>query len=151
MQHRISAGVIVADGQRLLLVRHLRPGRYDFWVCPGGGVQGDESLQDAARREAHEETGLDIEVGPLAYIEELLQPGMRHCKFWFVGQVVGGELDAGHPEAAAEHITEAAWCSLDQLTGATVFPRVVRDRFWRDRERGFAAPIHLPLEAMQCC
>ncbi len=41
--HRISAGVIVQNEQKLLLVHHVIPGRYDFWVCPGGGVQADES------------------------------------------------------------------------------------------------------------
>lgn len=44
MTHRISAGAIVESDGRLLLVRHYRPGRYDFWVAPGGGVKGDESL-----------------------------------------------------------------------------------------------------------
>ncbi len=37
-QHRISADAIVLQGERLLLVRHVVAGRYDFWVCPGGGV-----------------------------------------------------------------------------------------------------------------
>jgi len=42
MKHRISVGVIVEQAERLLLVRHLKPGAYDFWVPPGGGVQGTE-------------------------------------------------------------------------------------------------------------
>ena len=38
----------------LLLVRH----RVFGWSCPGGHVEPDESLVDAARRELYEETGL---------------------------------------------------------------------------------------------
>jgi N-acetylneuraminate synthase len=59
-----AGDVITAD-----CVRSVRPGRYDFWVAPGGGVEGLESLEDAARREAHEETGLDVTPERLLYIE----------------------------------------------------------------------------------
>jgi hypothetical protein len=49
MQQRMSAGAIVVDvHERVLLVRHRRPGRYDIWVAPGGGVQGRKLLVDAA-------------------------------------------------------------------------------------------------------
>lgn len=39
----------------------LRPG----WSLPGGGVEYDEPLLVALVREVHEETGYEIEVGPL--------------------------------------------------------------------------------------
>lgn len=71
----------------VLLVRSVLPERYDFWVAPGGGVQGAEDLATAARREAREETGLHVSIDRLLYIEELLQPGLRTCKFWFAGRV----------------------------------------------------------------
>jgi len=46
--------LIVRDGA-VLLIRHrhgLRP-----WALPGGGVERYERMEEAARREAHEETG----------------------------------------------------------------------------------------------
>jgi ADP-ribose pyrophosphatase YjhB (NUDIX family) len=89
MQHRISAGVLVEDRERLLLVRHRRPDIYDFWVAPGGGVNGAEDLRDAARREALEECGLEVEPLQIAYIEEFWNPSQRICKFWFTARVVG--------------------------------------------------------------
>ena len=70
MRHRIAAGALVVEGDRLLLVHHRRPGAYDFWVAPGGGVSGAEELPHAAAREVVEETGLQVEVAALAYVED---------------------------------------------------------------------------------
>jgi 8-oxo-dGTP diphosphatase len=39
MKHRIAAGVIVENDNRILLVRHTKHGVYDFWVAPGGGAR----------------------------------------------------------------------------------------------------------------
>lgn len=146
--HRISAGVIVQDGSRLLLVHHVRPGRYDFWVCPGGGVKADESLEAAAKREALEETGLDVAVGRLVYIEELANPEMRIVKFWFLGAVQGGALNVVHPEAHAEHIVEACWIDPEALTGQQVFPVFLLERFRADQAAEFPEVVRLPLREM---
>jgi 8-oxo-dGTP diphosphatase len=150
MQHRISAGAIVEDAAgRLLLVRHVLPARYDFWVAPGGGVQGSEELAAAAIREVREESGLHVAIDRLAYIEEFANPETRHVKFWFTARVSGGEMSSAAPEAKAEHIVEAAWLSRSDLAARTVFPSVLTARYWDDRNRGFAAPIHLALRMME--
>ena len=149
MKHRISVGVIVEEAERLLLVRHVKAGAYDFWVAPGGGLQGTESLLIGARREVREETGLDVEPRALAYVEELVDPETRYVKFWFVGSARGGVLRADQPEAARERITEAAWLSRRELAERIVFPPVLLDRYWHDRAAGFAAPVLLPLRRME--
>lgn len=146
--HRIAAGAIVEHEGRLLMVRHVRAGRYDFWVAPGGGVQGEESLQAAAEREVLEESGLRVQVTGLRYIEELCSPEWRQVKFWFGAELLGGTLAATHPAAVAEHITEAAWLTRDELAGRTVFPPVLQQRYWQDRIGAWPAPIHLPLRPM---
>jgi 8-oxo-dGTP diphosphatase len=146
--HRISAGAIIRDGAKLLLVHHLNPGRYDFWVCPGGGVKADESLEDAARREVREETGLDVAIGKLVYIEELANPELRMVKFWFLGEPIGGALDVAHPEARNEHITEARWVDLASLAGTLVFPEFLAQRFASDQAAGFPRIVRMPLRQM---
>lgn len=148
MSHRISAGAIVEREERLLLVHHKKAGHYDFWVSPGGGVKGEESLHEAAVREVREEAGLNISASRLLYIEEFFNPECRYLKFWFAGHYVGGEIDINHPEARAEHIVDAAWFRQDELAGKRVFPTIITERYWSDRTRGFDAPIHLPLKKM---
>jgi ADP-ribose pyrophosphatase YjhB (NUDIX family) len=148
VRHRISVGVLVTEGERILLVRHVLPGKYDFWVAPGGGVEGREDLRDAARREAREECGLEIEPGPLAYIEELVDAKMRICKMWFSARLLSGSLTTAAPEAAAEHIVEAAFLSRAELAGRTVFPPVLYDDYWRERGGGFVTPRYLGVREM---
>ena len=148
-QYRISAGAIVEHEGRFLLVRHVLPGQYDFWVAPGGGVKGDESYEEAAAREVREETGLTVRVGRLLYIEDLVNPQCRFVKFWFAAQLIGGELDFSHPEARAEHIAEGAWLSTAELRGKVVFPTVLGERYASDHEAGFPGIVRLALRHME--
>jgi 8-oxo-dGTP diphosphatase len=58
-------GLDEADLKVLLIQRKLPPYQY-AWALPGGFVQPDEALDDAAARELHEETGVDD-----VYLEQL--------------------------------------------------------------------------------
>ena len=148
MEHRISAGVIVENDDKVLLVRHLKPGAYDFWVAPGGGALGDEDLRATAKREAFEECGLHIEPDRMLYIEEFVQPGKRHSKVWFAARLVGGTLDCSAPEARSEHIVEAAWLARGELVDKTVFPPMLLDDYWDDKAAGRTEPRYVGLRQM---
>src|SRR5215218_5512850 len=109
MKHRLAAGAIVEHEGRILLVRHLKEGAYDFWVAPGGGAEGTEDLRATVRREVEEECGLQVEPGVVAYIEEFYNPHTRECKIWFTARLRGGTLTTSALEATREHIVEAAF------------------------------------------
>lgn len=55
----IASAVIVKDGRLLLARRREREGSL-LWALPGGAIEPGESAEQAAEREAREETGLDV-------------------------------------------------------------------------------------------
>lgn len=146
MEHRISAGALVVRDNRILLVRHQKPGRYDFWAPPGGGVEDNEELAAAAEREVSEEAGIQARSTCLAYIDELIDDSGRMLKFWFLAEYVSGEIDLSLNPAVDEAITEAGWFSRSELPNGYVFPELLRGKFWDDLEKGLTAPEKLPLQ-----
>jgi 8-oxo-dGTP diphosphatase len=65
VDHKVACGVLVSDAGRVLLVRRRNePGR-GRWCLPCGFAESDEPPEEAARREAREEAGIDVEIGPL--------------------------------------------------------------------------------------
>jgi 8-oxo-dGTP diphosphatase len=66
----VAVGTIICENQRIALVRRGKEPSKGLWTFPGGAVKLGESLHDAARREALEETGLQVEVGEVALVLE---------------------------------------------------------------------------------
>ncbi|MDI1465604.1 NUDIX hydrolase [Catellatospora sp. KI3] len=61
---RPTVGLIILDGAgRFLALRRARAPRAGLWETPGGFCDGWEEPADAARREAREELGVEIELG----------------------------------------------------------------------------------------
>lgn len=148
VKHRISAGAIVEHEGRILLVRYRALGGVDFWVGPGGGAEGTEDLPSTARREAKEETGLDVHIDRMLYVEEFHDTTTRFCKIWFAASVMGNAVPRPTPEAAAEGIVEVAWLSRAEIGARIVFPAVLGGQYWDDRAAGFSSVRHLPMHPM---
>jgi ADP-ribose pyrophosphatase YjhB (NUDIX family) len=98
--------------QEILLGRRRDGG----WCIPCGHVEWDESIQEAARREFQEETGLQVELGPVYDVHSNFHNPEQHTVgVWFRGQVQGGRLQAGGD------LLEVAYCALTALP-ALKFP-----------------------------
>lgn len=92
---RLATRAILLHEGRLLLVNAYPGGRSDLWCAPGGGAEPGKSLPDNLKREVHEETGLTIDVGPLALVNEFHDPksGFHQVDLFFRATITAGRID----------------------------------------------------------
>jgi len=65
-----AVGAFIFDGDRVLVIQRGKPPGAGLWSIPGGKLEPNETLAQAVAREVREETGLVVEVGPLAAVVE---------------------------------------------------------------------------------
>lgn len=104
---------IIEDGEILLTKRE----DFGVWCMPGGGVDEDESIGEAAVREALEETGLKVKLKRLVGIYSMPESrGWANLIVVFIGDPVGGML-----MAQAGEVVEMRFFRSDDLPENLLF------------------------------
>jgi 8-oxo-dGTP diphosphatase len=112
----VGVAVILLHGREVLLGR--RAGSYrGHWCIPCGYVEWDEDVEEAARREFFEETGLEVRLeGVFAVRSNFHNPRQNTVGIWYLGTQTGGALRPG------DDLDEAAFFPLDALPEPLAFP-----------------------------
>ena len=117
--------VIVSDGC-IGLIRRVRDG-HTYFLFPGGGVEAGETTEQAARREAVEELGVEVELGEVVHEESFGGTRFVYYDAWIVGGSFGTGKWPDHAsrtdvERARAGTYEAVWVAVEQLPGLDVRP-----------------------------
>jgi 8-oxo-dGTP diphosphatase len=130
MEPRLRVAALLRWNGRILLCRHEKPGK-QYWLLPGGGVEGGETLTEALHRELAEELGLGDEFlfeGPIAVAESIAPnwtPDDRHVvHIVFAADLSDRTLADVETRDAA--IRGARLFSLDELEEIVVHPPIKR-------------------------
>ncbi|ELB2282007.1 NUDIX domain-containing protein [Vibrio alginolyticus] len=113
--------ILVNHHQELLLTHRVRNDR-QYWVFPGGSVEAGEEPVEAAKREAREETS--IELGSVKKVLELENQGRLETYFLsYVGNLKV-KLGSGPEQIRKSDVNQyhLKWVRVEQLHSISLYP-----------------------------
>ena len=128
---RIRVSALLRWEDRILLCRHEKADRGEYWLLPGGGVNSGESLVDALHRELAEEVGIVDEIpveGPVAIVDSI-SPQRTFTAKHVVHIVFAGDLSGRSLEAVTSNDAAVRGHRLflrEELDGIVVHPPIQR-------------------------
>ncbi len=106
--------VVIANNQKVLLIKRKNPPFQGKWALPGGFVEQDEDLPESAMRELEEETGVRAVINDLSFVGVYGAPN-RDPRFRTVSIVYRLEIPETVEVKGGDDAAEAAWFDLDDL------------------------------------
>ena len=122
----VGVGVVVLGPKGVVMIQRGKPPRVGSWSLPGGAQHLGEAVDEAARREALEETGLEVEVlGLVDVVDSIRHDAERRVQYHYtlvdvVARPVGGSLAAGSDAA------DAKWVALADLPALKLWSETLR-------------------------
>jgi ADP-ribose pyrophosphatase YjhB (NUDIX family) len=113
-------GLVVAD-QRVLLVHRVRPGPTGSWLIPGGYIEQNERVNEAAVREVREETGLETVVEGLVGLRSRVLEREHSVYIVLLLTPCGGSLRPDGIEV--DDVRYFSLREIDETEGITPFSR----------------------------
>src|SRR5690348_7926555 len=122
-----SVGLVTVCEDHVLLVRRDKEPYRGKWSFPGGSIEPGETSREAARREALEETGIEVEVVEVADVLDSIhppaegRPGYHYVIIDFLAVPAGATwtcpvpLQARPELRAATDVSDARWVPLEDL------------------------------------
>lgn len=109
----LGVGLAILRDGKLLLCKRMKAPEAGHWNIVGGKVDHMEAAEIAARREAEEETGLDIgEIRYLGLTEQRIEADRQHwISLLYVTDDTTGEPQLTEPDK----LSEIGWFDLDEL------------------------------------
>lgn len=116
----IGVGVLVWNGDRLLLGKRISAHSENSWQFPGGHLEFGETVVDCARREVEEEAGITIcNIIPGGFTNAVFVDAEKH----YVTLFVSSEYESGEPRVMEpEKCEQWQWFRWDQLPEPLFLP-----------------------------
>jgi 8-oxo-dGTP diphosphatase len=121
---RVGIAAVVVDGQRVAVVLRSHAPAAGLWAFPGGRLELGEPLKEGVRREVAEECGLEVAVGELLDVVEVIEPGEVALHHWVLA-IYRAVVRAG-AMVASDDARDARWVTLDELARLPTPPHTLR-------------------------
>ena len=124
---RPTARVILIDAsERILLMQHRGEDVPFLWATPGGGLEPDETPEQAAMRELREEVGLSVSaIGPCVWLRTHLWPWQGDVydvrERYYVCRIDSYEVGnhVNEDEREREWVSGHRWWSLEEIAASS--------------------------------
>lgn len=109
----------------------------DYYTFPGGGQEGNETLEEGTIREIKEEFGIDVEIVKKLY--ELENGEINKKEYFFLCKYIGGKFGTGEgPEFSGDPKYEERGKYIPEIIKRedvekiVLLPTEIRDKFVKD-------------------
>lgn len=109
----LGVGLVILRDARILLYKRMRPPEAGYWNIVGGKVDHMEPAEQAARREAEEETGLTIgRIERIGMTEQIIDADRQHwISVLYLARDIEGEPQLTEPDK----LSDFGWFPLTDL------------------------------------
>ncbi len=123
---RVGVGVVVVRPGAVLLARRGTPPHVGAWSLPGGGQELGETMEQTARRELAEETGLIVGDLHLAgVVDSVTCDAAGRVRFHYT-IIDYAALWQGDTARAGGDISEVAWVAFDLFEDYALWSEALR-------------------------
>ncbi len=122
----VGVGAVILKGDQVLLVRRGKAPRLGAWSIPGGMQHLGETVAEAAHREIHEETGLEVEIlGIVDVVDSIQRDGDGRILYHYTLIDVAAAWRAGEARAGGD-AAEAVWADPGDLAPYELWEETLR-------------------------
>jgi ADP-ribose pyrophosphatase YjhB (NUDIX family) len=138
---RVRGSALIQQKGKILMLVYDYPGGL-IHAIPGGGLHDGETLADSIRREFREELSIDIEVGGLRFVGDMMARDnviKQTVHIVFDGSIADGEPALNRSFTSAQ---EFRWVPLEELSNLKLYPAITQPLL-EDLATGGAQPRYL--------
>jgi 8-oxo-dGTP diphosphatase len=109
----LGVGLVILRDARILLYKRMHPPEAGYWNIVGGKVDHMEPAEEAARREAEEETGLTIgHIERLCMSEQIIEADRQH---WISSLYLARDVEGEPQLTEPDKLSDFGWFPLTNL------------------------------------